>query len=116
MELNADGTLSLPAMRLTTAEVEQLIHDLAQLRNHMTPEVPQDMRELTGAVIQHNPHVSIGNRDDGSVVMGIRHRGLGWTIFTLDLRSAASIRDALVKRTNGVHGIDESPSDGGRAH
>ena len=117
MELNADRTVTLPAMRLPTPEVDQLLHDLAQLRNQMAPVVPQDMRELGQVVTQHNPHVSIARGSYGLIVMGVRHRALGWCLFTLDQRSAASIRDALAKRTSAtLDSLDEEIGDADRSH
>lgn len=114
--LNADGTLSLPAMTLATAQVDELLHDLALARNQMQPEVPQDLHELEYVVSQHNPHVTVERLEGGLIRMGIRHRGMGWCVFTFDMHTAATVRNFLDKRVHGAGGLDDTSSRGDRSH
>lgn len=107
MNLNADGTISLPAMTLTTPQVDQLLHELALMRNQMSPEVAQEMKDLPFMEMHHNPHISFRRGTQDNIALGIRHRCLGWSIFSMDQAYAASVRKILDDLIHVVNQPDE---------
>ncbi len=69
-------------IRFNALQVDQLIHDLGQLRGTLTPEVPQSPQmegELKG---EFDPKY-FGRSNDQSPerFLSIRHHGLGWLLF-----------------------------------
>lgn len=110
-------SLTVGGQRLTTAQVDQLIHDLAMARNDLAPQVPIDMRRLGGNVVQqHDPDIQVILNAERDILMGIRHRGLGWFVFTLSPGHAARLRDYLAKRTGGIPAVAVKKPQAGRAH
>ena len=108
MEVIAIDTtsLSVAGHRLDAGQVDQLIHDLAMARNGLLPEVPLDLRKVSGNVVQqHDPEFQVALTPDNTLLFGVRHRGLGWCVFTLRLEAAARLRDFIAKRTGGIEGV-----------
>jgi hypothetical protein len=102
MTPNADGTLTVLGKQLTTREVEQLIHDLAQARNLMQPPVQMDVAALEGPVLaQHDADFAIAQTADRKVSFGLRNLGYGWVFFTFSPDRAAYIGNALLQRSQG---------------
>ena|SRR5258706_15727100 len=113
MKLNADGTLSLPAATLTTQQVDQLIEQLAETRNRMSPPVPLDADMERAGLIQIDPSLLMGQVTDGTIRLGLRHGGLGWCVFDLSRANAATLRDFLAKRTGDAkHLTDDALPEG----
>jgi hypothetical protein len=77
---------------LTTAQVDRLIQDLALARCSLEPEVVPDVQQAQGEVVwHHDPRVQFGHSDDGKILMGVRHGGFGWVVFTLSLAHASEM-------------------------
>jgi len=107
VKLIDSSSIDVGGVRLDTSQVDQLLHDLALVRNELTPEIPLDVRQVEGNVVQqHDPDFQIALNEERNILMAIRHRGMGWCVFTLSPARAASLRDFLAKRTKGVGSID----------
>jgi hypothetical protein len=62
IEIDADGLLRIRAARLGTQELDQLIHQLAEVRTTMEPEVPRRQDEAVDAVtftVQDEPEAYV---------------------------------------------------------
>ena len=102
IEMDADGLLRIRAARLGTQELDQLIHQLAEVRTTMEPEVPRRQEEAVDAVtftVQDEPEAYVTRDADGRVSLGMRHAGFGWIAFAFTDNSAqrhlaAARRDA----------------------
>lgn len=103
LERLPDGRLRVPGGLLTTAEVEQLMHDLALARNEMQPEVPLAFKDAGPLLVTMNePHMQVSRNAVGDITLALRHRGFGWVVFFMKPRQAAFLRDALDKRVRGI--------------
>lgn len=99
-------SLSVAGQRLDARAVDQLIHDLALARNELLPEIPLDLRQVTVNVVQQaDPEFQVATTPEHTLLFSIRHRGLGWCVFTLQLDAAARLRDFIAKRTVGIEGV-----------
>jgi len=112
MQLSDDSTKVTLAINqtLTTAEVENLIRELAMLRTKMTPEVrpaPQDSEDGNAPVmIQSDPTLAFEHpAKEAHVTMYLRSNGLGWTAWRLHPNTQKALADffyaRLPKSTNG---------------
>jgi hypothetical protein len=113
MKINGDGTLSLPAQTLTTDQVDQLINELAKVRQRMTPSVA-DFTPSMNVLVQTDPSLFVGKGADGSISLALRHEGLGWCAFSLQATKAAQLQAFIAKRTGGqdVGFVDEQLPEG----
>lgn len=99
IELNVDGTLSLPASTLNTQEVDELLRSLAVARARMQPEVPAHLDITTAvAVEQPDPTFAVGKHSDGGITLGLRHQGYGWLVYDLPPKHAAALAAFITKR------------------
>lgn len=117
-KLNENGRAVLAGVELDTKQVEKLLHDLAEVRNLMTPAVAGSIGELdedARIVFQEDPSIMVGRNEDRRITLGLRHQGFGWCVFALSDSAAAHIRNALAKRLAGklVEVMDEEGPDGG---
>jgi hypothetical protein len=103
-------SLTLHRATIDTQQLDQLIHDLALIRAKMQPPIPAMCAEQTNAPIQTAPQIEVSASTEG-ITLALRHFGFGWCIFTLPLKQAAFLRDALIKRIGRepVHNIEEQP-------
>ena len=73
--------------KLSTEELDTLIHRLANLRFTKEPPVsfkaPEVDDETYGIHIQQNPYVELKLLDDGRTRVWLRNGGLGWLVLTL---------------------------------
>lgn len=115
----SDTEISLNGQPLNAQQVEDLINQLAILRSQLQPSVPMRLDNWEQKVIpQPDPQIEIGQGDDGRIRIALRHAGTGWHVFGLNLRSAAFVRDVLIKRCAGepVRLVNEKATDGNRMH
>lgn len=103
---------------LTTAEVDELLHALAEARAHMAPEISRSWSPEDTLGITNEPAVKIGLTADGTLLMALRHDGFGWCCFEFSLKTAAVLRDFIAKRTTGVlaQSVDDDNNSGGTPH
>lgn len=101
MTPNADGTLTVHGQKLTTRQVEELLHGLAQARNLMQPPVQPEVTADMPVLVQHDADFAIAQTPDRKVSFGLRHLGFGWVFFTFSPDRAGYIGDNLVKRSRG---------------
>jgi hypothetical protein len=114
MEPNADGTLTVFGNRLTTSEVDLLIHDLALARNRMAPQVPVDLLDATiEYVVQGNADITAGLTAD-AVMIAMRHRGLGWVIGSFSVKRAMQVGETLIKLARGEPPMVDANQERGR--
>ena len=98
-----DATLSVGGEAMDARAVDQLIHDLAVARNAMQPQVPVELRDVATPIVEHhNPDIHLSATADGTLFFGVRHCGLGWCVFTLSRDRAATVRDAIARRTADI--------------
>lgn len=97
MELNADGTLSLPAMTLTAQQLDELLPELAKARSKMEPEVSKAFTVDSQARVLHQPapDAFVKRTAGGEVSLILRHRGYGWLIYTFEPDIAAQLQQAI---------------------
>jgi len=107
MKLTENKTQAIVAVsgKLTAAEVETLISDLAELRAHMEPPVPFDepipenFKENQKISVQNNPYISLRLLRNRGIRLWLRHHGIGWMIFNIPTDKACAIRDYLIANT-----------------
>jgi hypothetical protein len=109
MQLNPEKT----ALRLnisttfSTAEVEELIGMLADMRAQMEPAVPDTRPDPgTGAllVIQDDPSFFLASTRDGGIRIWLRSHGLGWLGFSLPVRTAQAMQGFLTRHVEASTG------------
>ena len=103
MTPNTDGTLTVHGQQLTTRQVEELMHQLAQARNQMQPPVQTEITADTPVLVQHDADFGIAQTPapDRYVSLGLRHLGFGWIFFTFSRDRAKFIGEALLQRSKG---------------
>ena len=107
IETDADGLLRIRAARLGTQELDQLIHQLAEVRTTMAPEIPRRQEQAVDAVtftVQDEPEAYVTRDADGRVSLGMRHAGFGWIAFAFTDQSARSIWQQLGEVLGGTAG------------
>ena len=98
MDTDAEGRLRVRAARLGPHELDQLIHQLAEVRTTMEPEIPRKQEDAVNAVtftVQDDPEAYVTRDADGRVSIGLRHAGFGWIAFAFTDRAASSIWEQL---------------------
>lgn len=122
MKLNTDKKTAAISIvgDLTTAQVEKLIADLAELRASMQPEVsvvPPGPGGLSNdrvtVSLVDDPYLSARPLKDGRVRLWLRNGGLGWMIFNLSIEKACALRDFLIANTPASPGEHDLFRDGG---
>jgi len=85
MDFNSDGTVSIPALRLTANQLDELLRDLALYRSQMIPHVPLELpsgeqslnfAEVTAMGLSTRAPIGV------ATVM-LRHPGFGWLSFAM---------------------------------
>jgi hypothetical protein len=98
IDTDADGRLRVRAARLGPQELDQLIHQLAEVRSTMDPEIPRQQEDAIDAVtftVQDDPEAYVTRDADGRVSVGLRHDGFGWIAFAFTDHEALSIWEQL---------------------
>jgi hypothetical protein len=98
IDTDADGRLRVRANRLGPQELDQLIHQLAEVRSTMEPEIPRLQEDAVDAVtftVQDDPEAYVARDADGRVSVGLRHAGFGWIAFAFTDHEAWSIWEQL---------------------
>ncbi len=98
IEIDADGLLRIRAAKLGTHELDRLIHQLAEVRTTMEPEVPRRQEDALDAVtftVQDDPEAYVARDADGRVSVGLRHAGFGWIAFAFTDHDARAIWQRL---------------------
>lgn len=120
MELNADGTLSLPAQTLNAQQLDQLLRELAKARAAMQPPVPDgfDPKSSETLLVQPEPAFAVSRAELGRINLFFRHQGFGWLAFLLLPEVAAQLQAFLAKRTAGhpVDFVTEEKPGGDQVH
>ncbi len=70
------ATVRIDLTNATADQIEELIHELATLRQEMTPEVPR-YRPQRMLLVDH-PDVKMKIAADGLITFAVRSAGLGW--------------------------------------
>jgi hypothetical protein len=108
IEMDADGLLRIRATRLGTQELDRLIHQLAEVRTTMEPEVPQRQEDAVDAVtftVQDDPAAYVARDADGRVSIGLRHAGFGWIAFAFTDHDARAVWQQLGQVLNTPTGL-----------
>ena len=98
------------ARTLNATEMDSLIQQLADLRAQMQQPVPANLELHAGLVTEPDPPFVVTELEltDAPgvplLLLALRHPGLGWCNFDLDLPTAALLRDLIAQRTVGVRG------------
>jgi hypothetical protein len=98
IEIDADGLLRIRAAKLGTQELDRLIHQLAEVRTTMDPEVPRRHEDTVDAVtftVQDDPGAYVARDADGRVSVGLRHAGFGWIAYAFTDHDARTIWQRL---------------------
>lgn len=98
MKLNADNTIATLEIntQLDAPRVEELIRALAMLRAQMAPGVPTYPGENTPTLSHDGPALLMDNPlADGSVLLRLGSRGLGWTSWRLPAGDVEALRVGL---------------------
>jgi hypothetical protein len=98
IDTDADGRLRVRATRLGPQELDRLIHQLAEVRATMEPEIPLQQQDAVDAVtftVQDDPEAYVARDADGRVSIGLRHAGFGWIAFAFTDHDAWSIWEQL---------------------
>lgn len=91
IEMHMDGT-PLGHIFLEAAEIEGLIENLAETRARLPDEVPRERDPGTRALAIADPvWRTIYRSDMKSVLLGLRHPGLGWTSWLMPDREARNL-------------------------
>jgi hypothetical protein len=103
MTPNTDGTLTVLGERLTTRQVEELMHKLAQARSLMQPPVQAEVSADMPVLVQHDADFAISQTQTAErlVSLGLRNLGFGWIFFTFSRDRAKFIADQLLQRSRG---------------
>lgn len=114
MNLNTDGTLSLPAMTLSAHQLDELLKELAKARAQMQPPVAESFDKPSPddrAITTASPAMRMFRTGGGEVTLCMRHRGFGWLVFMFEqpearelaawLLSAAGPDDLLSEKLTG---------------
>jgi hypothetical protein len=98
IDTDADGRLRVRASGLGPQQLDQLIHQLAEVRTTMEPEVPRQQEDAVNAVtftVQDDPEAYVARDADGRVSIGLRHAGFGWIAYAFTDHHAQSIWQQL---------------------
>ncbi|MDP2818323.1 MAG: hypothetical protein Q8O29_08590 [Polaromonas sp.] len=103
MTPNTDGTLTVLGQQLSTRQVEELMHRLAQARNQMQPPVQEEVTTDMPVLVQNDADFAVAQTQtpERHVSFGLRHLGFGWIFFTFPRDRAKFIGEALLQRANG---------------
>ncbi|HET6807211.1 MAG TPA: hypothetical protein VFH59_17380 [Frateuria sp.] len=105
-ELNAthDRVALKIERELDARGLEQLIHELAELRAHMIPSVPRTLEEAMAADVQviqqDQPSAMFRALADGGLRIWLRNLGLGWMAFRIPRRDVDGLRDLLTGKVS----------------
>jgi len=102
IKVHNDGRMQIADQLLDAQQVSALIERLARHRATMQPAVPLRLDPDLEIDLSQRPAMKIAHRDGDKTLLGLRHAGLGWCWFEFDAPSAATLRDYLVKHTNGA--------------
>ena len=115
MKLNADGAMSIPAMTLTTDQLDQHLRDLSMQRTRMSPQVPMKPPDGDQKVTLHEVTAMGASRaSTGHATVFLRHPGFGWLCFKFEAKDAARLGAFLVGNDNfkPLDLIDPEPPGG----
>ncbi|HEX6720243.1 MAG TPA: hypothetical protein VF107_01675 [Burkholderiaceae bacterium] len=105
IEIDADGRLRIRAAKVGTSELDRLIHQLADVRSTMEPEVPRRQDDAVDAVtftVQDDPAAYVTRDADGRVSIGLRHAGFGWIAFAFTDNDARAVWQRLGEVLNSA--------------
>jgi hypothetical protein len=106
MELNPDGSLSIPSGTLDAQQLDALLHELAHLRSQMKPAVPRNMQQAGDKVVwQVDPDFAISMNATPNVTVAMRSSGFGWQVFALPPDKALALGKCLVSAAGHAHAV-----------
>jgi hypothetical protein len=91
------GDQALGHITLDAAQLERLIHRLAECRANLADEVPREyvrLEQSAGIVIDPTWSV-LAEADESNKVLALRHPGLGWLPFILPVHQQTTIAKVL---------------------
>jgi hypothetical protein len=97
LEMHEDGK-PLAHLYLDAAELEGLIRDLAKIRATMADQVAPALDPGGRLDLERSP-AWIADTRDGNAVLALRHPGMGWLGFLLEMEKAQAIGTALLSRS-----------------
>jgi hypothetical protein len=113
MKLNKDGTLAQIDVKglKTAADVEDLIEQLALLREHMTPAVPENKDDTKLLHMIDNPSFSAARLKDGGFRLYARSSALGWIALNINKDNAPMLTSWMLANMDWLSGLIKQ-SDG----
>lgn len=92
------------AKTLSTADLETLIADLAEIRAGMAPEVsrtpPGPAEAETNVSVHDEPAIQARLLRDGRIRLWIRNPGIGWLVFNLSHEQGVTLREYFIANTD----------------
>jgi hypothetical protein len=83
------------------ASIEEVTRQLGIARASMAPEVATKPRDSTGnALAVNHPSFQVTRRQDGEVVVWLRHQGLGWFAFNFGAERALRLGQQISNMAN----------------
>lgn len=96
LELNSDGTLSLPAGRYSAEQLDDLLHQLALTRAKMSPSALQPLKKSGEVAEVEDPTVKMAALEGSPrMAMVFGHPGFGWIPFSFSFEKAEEFHDYL---------------------
>lgn len=114
MKLSADKRRVTLAINeeLDTAQIEDLIAELADLRAEMEPGVPMERptpgNPATRVAMQDDPSFTAVPLKDGRTRFWLRSHGYGWLVFNFTRAQSAILRDFFI--ANAPENLDTGPN------
>ncbi len=102
MEPNSDRRTARVVVdkTLTARELEQLIHELADLRSQMQPPVPTTKAGAIAVdapmLVEPSGEFSATTTDSGGLRFVMRNSGLGWLAFELDAHAKEQLGNLIL--------------------
>lgn len=96
-EMREDGK-ALGHMLFDASTLEGLIADLSKLRKNLTEQVTPELEPNSRVPVEHNPGWRVPADHGGSpnsLVLALRHPGIGWLGFQFDEERARELGKAL---------------------
>lgn len=95
MTLNDDGTLLVPAQRLTGEQLSEHIASLMRLREGMSPRIPDNFGSGTDKIQINRPNVVLSKSPSGDTALSFRNGGFGWMSIILSAQHCAALGAGL---------------------
>lgn len=117
MKLNEDGTLAQINLsgEKSAAEIEEIIENLALLREHMTPAVPESKDNAGFLHMIDDPSVTAVRLKNGGIRLFARSPALGWIALDISKRNAPGLMSWMLANMDWIRELVEHSDSNGDA-